>query len=106
LEHDSPKVKWPAASTIGDILKREGLVDAQQVVARLQLALVPIDVKGVKSADEFRSILSTIGEEPADALFIFPNFVNGKHGQASVDFATARGVNANLGIPPQGMGAK
>jgi hypothetical protein len=28
LERDSPKVNWPAASTIGDILKREGLVEA------------------------------------------------------------------------------
>jgi hypothetical protein len=26
----------------------------------------------------------------ADAVFIFPNFVNDKHGQAIVDFATAR----------------
>jgi putative ABC transport system substrate-binding protein len=70
----------------------EGIsLDAQQAVARnLQLALMPIDVKGVKSADDFRSILSTIGVEHADALFIFPNFVNDKHGQAIVHFATAR----------------
>jgi putative ABC transport system substrate-binding protein len=70
----------------------EGIsLDAQQVVARnLQLALLPIDVRGVKSADDFRSILFKIGEERANALFIFPNFVNDKHGQAIVDFATAR----------------
>jgi transposase InsO family protein len=30
LERDSPKVDWPAASTIGDILKREGLVEARR----------------------------------------------------------------------------
>jgi len=30
LERDSPKVNWPAASTIGDILKREGLVEARR----------------------------------------------------------------------------
>jgi transposase InsO family protein len=30
LEHDSPKVNWPAASTIGDILKREGLVEPRR----------------------------------------------------------------------------
>jgi putative ABC transport system substrate-binding protein len=70
----------------------EGIsLDAQQVVARnLQLTLLPIDVKGVKSDEDFGSILSTIGEEHADALFIFPNFVNGKHAQAIVDFATVR----------------
>ena len=30
LERNSPKVNWPAASTIGDILKREGLVEARR----------------------------------------------------------------------------
>ena len=30
LERDSPKVNWPAASTIGDILKREGLVEPRR----------------------------------------------------------------------------
>jgi transposase InsO family protein len=30
LEHERPKVDWPAASTIGDILKREGLVEARR----------------------------------------------------------------------------
>jgi putative ABC transport system substrate-binding protein len=68
----------------------EGIsLDAQQAVARdLQLTLLPIDVKGVESAEDFGSILSTIGEEHADALFIFPNFVNGKYAQAIVDFVT------------------
>jgi putative ABC transport system substrate-binding protein len=66
-------------------------LDAQQVVARnLQVALLPIDVKSVTSADDFRSILFKIGEGHADALFIFPPFVIDKHGQAIADFATAR----------------
>jgi putative ABC transport system substrate-binding protein len=66
-------------------------LDAQQAIAHnLQLALLPIDVKGVKSADDFRSILFKIGEEHADALFVQPTFVNGKHEQAILDFATAR----------------
>ena len=30
LERHSPEVNWPAASTIGDILKREGLVEARR----------------------------------------------------------------------------
>jgi putative ABC transport system substrate-binding protein len=70
----------------------EGIsLDAQQIVAHnLQLTLLPIDVKGVKNAEDFGSVLSTIDKERADALFIFPNFVNGKYAQAIVDFATAR----------------
>ena len=30
LERDAPDVAWPAASTIGDILKREGLIEARR----------------------------------------------------------------------------
>lgn len=30
LEHDRPEVDWPAHSTIGDILKREGLVESRR----------------------------------------------------------------------------
>ena len=69
----------------------EGLsLEAQRVVARdMQIALLPYDVKGVKSADEFGSILSAISEQRADALFAFPNFVNGKYGQTILDFVTA-----------------
>jgi putative ABC transport system substrate-binding protein len=70
-------------------LNQRNSLDAQQAVAR-KLALLPIDVKGVRSAEEFRSILFKIGEEHADALFIFPDFVNDKYGQAILDFATAR----------------
>jgi putative ABC transport system substrate-binding protein len=69
----------------------EGLsLDVQRAAARdLKIALLVHDVKGVKSADQFGSILSEISEERADALFAFPNFVNGKYGQAILDFVTA-----------------
>jgi transposase-like protein len=30
LEREQPEVDWPAASTIGDILKREGLIEARR----------------------------------------------------------------------------
>ena len=66
----------------------EGLsLDAQRAVAQdAYITLLAHDVKGVKSAEEFGSILSAISEERADALFAFPNFVNGKYGQAILDF--------------------
>ena len=41
LERDAPKVDWPAASTIGDILKREGLVEGRR---RRQRAIPQGDV--------------------------------------------------------------
>jgi putative ABC transport system substrate-binding protein len=66
----------------------EGLsLEVQRAVARdTQIALLPHDVKGVRSAEDFASILSAIGEERADALFAFPNFVNGNYGQAILAF--------------------
>jgi putative ABC transport system substrate-binding protein len=69
----------------------EGLsLDAQRPVARdAQIALLAHDVRGVKSGEDFGLILSAISEERADALFAFPNFVNGKYGQAILDFVTA-----------------
>jgi putative tryptophan/tyrosine transport system substrate-binding protein len=69
----------------------EGIsLDAQRGVARdIQLMLLPNDVKGVRTAEEFGSILTAIGEERVDGLFVFPNFVNDKYGQAILDFVKA-----------------
>jgi putative tryptophan/tyrosine transport system substrate-binding protein len=55
----------------------------------LELTLLFRDVNGVKSETEFDSILSKIVEERADALFVFPDFVNNKYEKAIVDFASA-----------------
>jgi ABC-type uncharacterized transport system substrate-binding protein len=55
----------------------------------LELILLPHDVNGVKSETELDSILSKIVEERADALFVFPDFVNNKYEKAIIDFASA-----------------
>src|SRR5215470_5772140 len=49
----------------------EGLsLEAQQAEAReTQIRLLPHDVKGIRSTEEFGAILSAIGDERADALF-------------------------------------
>jgi hypothetical protein len=52
----------------------------------LELTLSRHDVNGVKSETEFDSILSKIVEERADALFVFPDFVNNKYEKAILDF--------------------
>jgi putative tryptophan/tyrosine transport system substrate-binding protein len=91
LKEAAPNIANVAVLWDSGALNQGISLDAQQAVARnLQLTLLPIDVKDVKSAEDFGSILFKIGEEHADALFIFPNFVNDKHAQAIVDFATAR----------------
>jgi putative ABC transport system substrate-binding protein len=68
----------------------EGLsLDTQRTVAaKLGLTLLPHDVKDVRSADEFASVLSAIKNEGADSLFVFPNFVNEKYARAITTFAS------------------
>ncbi len=53
LERDAPKVDWPAASTIGDILKREGLVEGRR---RRQRAIPQGNVSPATAANEEWSI--------------------------------------------------
>jgi putative tryptophan/tyrosine transport system substrate-binding protein len=55
----------------------------------LELTLLFHNVNGVKSQTDFNSILSKIVEERADALFVFPEFVNTKYEKAILDFASA-----------------
>jgi putative ABC transport system substrate-binding protein len=57
--------------------------------AKLGLVLLPHDVNGVSSGDEFARVLAATREEGADSLFVFPNFVNGKYGHVITAFAAA-----------------
>ena len=64
----------------------EGLsLENQKVVARkLGVTLLPFDVK---TLDELNAALAAIPRERANGLFVFPNFINGKHWQLIRDFA-------------------
>jgi putative tryptophan/tyrosine transport system substrate-binding protein len=87
----------PNISRIAILADSEGIPWEQNPRARalssaakdLELTLLPHDVIGVKSETEFDSILSKIVEERADALFVFPDFVNNKYEKAILDFASA-----------------
>ena len=65
----------------------EGLsVENQKVVARkLGVTLLPFDAK---TLDELNAALAAIPRERANGLFVFPNFINGKHAQLILDSAT------------------
>jgi putative ABC transport system substrate-binding protein len=54
----------------------------------LEITLLHHSVNGVKSEADLASILSKIVEERADALFVFPEFVNNKYEKAILDFAS------------------
>jgi putative ABC transport system substrate-binding protein len=63
----------------------EGLsLENQKVVARkLGMTLLPFDAK---TLDELNMALASIPRERANGLFVFPNFINGKHAQLILDF--------------------
>ena len=64
-------------------------VDVQRAIAGdLDMTLLVQDVSDAKSAGDFDTILSKIMEERADALFVFPEFVVGKHKKALLDFVS------------------
>lgn len=64
----------------------EGLsLEAQRAAARnLGVAVLPMDVR---TLDDLTSAFATVTREHADALFVFPNFINGKHQRLILDFA-------------------
>jgi putative ABC transport system substrate-binding protein len=64
----------------------EGLsLENQKVVAR-KLGVTPL-LFDAKTLDELNAALVAIPRERANGLFIFPNFINGKHSQLILDFA-------------------
>ena len=77
------------ADSEGNLWERRPQTRALSSAAKdLELTLLPHDVNGVKSETEFNSILSRV-EGRADALFVFPDFVNIKYEKAILDFALA-----------------
>jgi putative ABC transport system substrate-binding protein len=62
-----------------------GSLQQQQLAApALGIALLPIDAK---TLPELTAALAEMKREHVDGLFVFPNFINGKHAQLILDFA-------------------
>ena len=85
LKEASPKVSrvgilWDSSGI------HEGLSLQQQQLAApaLGIALLPIDVK---TLPELTAALSEMKREHVNGLFVFPNFISGKHAQLILDFA-------------------
>ncbi|WOH80411.1 helix-turn-helix domain-containing protein [Bradyrhizobium sp. BEA-2-5] len=73
LEHERPEVDWPAASTIGDILKREGLVEARRrrrrAIAQGEVA-APASAPNEEWAIDFKGWFRTRDGNRCDPLTI------------------------------------
>lgn len=82
----------PAVSRVAILWDPSGLheglsLDAQRAVAQaIHVKLLPMEVK---TLDELTTALATAAREHANGLFVFPNFINGKHEKLILDFATA-----------------
>ena len=73
LERAAPEVAWPAASTIGDILKREGLVEARRrrrrAIAQGEV-VAPATVANEEWGIDFKGWFRTADGERCDPLTI------------------------------------
>ena len=73
LERQRPEVAWPAASTIGDILKREGLVERRRrrrrAIAQGEV-VVPATVANEEWSIDFKGWFRTADGERCDPLTI------------------------------------
>jgi len=85
LKEAVPTVSRVAILWDSSLLHEALSLDAQRAAARLNgVTLLPMDVK---TLDALTSALATIAREHANALFVFPNFINGKHQRLILDFA-------------------
>ena len=76
----------------------EGLsVDAQRTVARaIDVRVLPMDVK---TLDKLTTALATALREQANGLFVYPNFINGKHEKLILEFAATNRVPTMFQTP-------
>jgi putative tryptophan/tyrosine transport system substrate-binding protein len=67
------------------------LENQKGVARRLGVTLLSFDAK---TLDELNAALAAVPRERANGLFVFPNFINGKHAQLILDFATTNRLPA------------
>ena len=85
LKEAVPTVSRVAVLWDSSIIHEGRSLENQKVVARkLGVTLLPFDAK---TLDELNAALAAIPRERANGLFVFPNFINGKHWQLIRDFA-------------------
>jgi putative tryptophan/tyrosine transport system substrate-binding protein len=95
LKETAPYIARPAVLWDSSAVHEELSLDAQRAVAaKLGLTLVPHDVKDIRSGDDLSALFSALTQEGADALFVFPNFVNGKYARSITNFASANRLPA------------
>jgi putative ABC transport system substrate-binding protein len=75
-------VFWDA----GAIHEEISLKEQQAAAEALGITLLPMEVK---TLDDLKAAFAAITLSRAEGLFVFPNFINGKHQNLIVDFAVA-----------------
>jgi putative tryptophan/tyrosine transport system substrate-binding protein len=85
LKEAVPTVSRVAVLWDSSVIHEGPSLENQKIVARkLGVTLLPFDAK---TLDELNAALVAIPRERANGLFIFPNFINGKHARLILDFA-------------------
>ena len=90
LRDASPKISRVAVLWDSAALHENPSLEGQRVAARmLGLSLLIHDIAEAHSEAAFAAVLSALESEGAEAVFVYPNFIAGKHARAILAFLSA-----------------
>lgn len=90
LRDASPKISRVAVLWDSAALHENPSLEGQRVAARtLGLSLLIHDIAEAHSDAAFAAVLSALESEGAEAVFVYPNFIAGKHARAILAFLSA-----------------
>jgi putative ABC transport system substrate-binding protein len=90
LRDASPKISRVAVLWDSAALHEDPSLEGQRVAARmLGLSLLIHDIAEAHSEAAFAAVLSALESEGAEAVFVYPNFIAGKHARAILAFLSA-----------------
>jgi len=87
LKEISPKISRVAILWDSGALHEDPSLEGQREAARgLGLTLLIHDITDAHGEHEFAMLLSTVKAETPEAIFVYPNFISGKHARALLSF--------------------
>ena len=90
LKDASPKISRVAILWDSGALHEDPSLEGQRAAAKaLGLTLLIHDITDAHSQEAFAALLATVKAEAPDAVFVYPNFISGKHAGAILAFLMA-----------------
>ena len=91
LKDAVPKISRVAILWDSGALHEDPSLEGQREAAKeLGLTLLIHDINDAHSDEAFAALLATVGSEAPDAVFVYPNFISGRHAAKILAFVAAR----------------